>query len=389
MMAISFHRLLSRAAKAVSFAVFVAAIVISPVCSGAPVVENERAVNARADARDLAHRGRIDDAVAKLERVARQFRRTDEGAGCQFDAARLRHLSTDWLGAFEAYQVLMNDFPGSRYNGEAIDAQYRIAEQVVKAIKADDEGKLPVDVGQKLPDKDTTEKMLRLLLANAGQHERAPAARYLLGIFLQRHGKPADAIEAFEDVAEKHAGHPLADDAAFQVGMIHWKSMTTTRDTRPVTQARLAFQDFLLRHPASDRVSEARHRLALLREKETGEMERIAAFYEKTGKPAAAAYYRDQAIALAATPVIPPDRETLYRQLDEDELVSFRDLVLPEDEAEAAMKESKKAGTPEAAPDVEPSSLPSLDDPPPGAEPLPPESELPGAPVDAPQPNSP
>lgn len=372
-----------------AFAVLLIVCLPTRPCPAAPANENERAVTVRAEARDLAHRGRVDDAVAKLERVARRFRRTEEGAGCQFDAARLRHLSTDWLGAFEAYQVLMNDFPGSRYNGEAIDSQYRLAEQIVKAIKADDEGRLPVDIGQKLPDKDTTEKMLRLLLANAGQHERAPAARYLLGVFLQRHGKSADAIETFEDVAEKHAGHSLADDAAFQIGMIHWNSKETTRDSRPVTQARLAFQDFLLRHPASDRVAEARHRLALLRENETGEMERIAAFYEKTGKPVAAAFYRDRAAALAATPVIPPDRETLYRQLDEDELVAFEDLVLPEDEAEAAMKEIRKTTGEAAAPAGGSKALPSLDDPLPGAEPIPPESELPGAAAGNTQPKDP
>jgi outer membrane protein assembly factor BamD (BamD/ComL family) len=388
-MAIPHHIPLGRAAKAVSFAVFVGAFLLAGFSRGALPVENERAVNVRADARDLAHRGRIDEAVAKLERVARQFRRTEEGAGCQFDAARLRHLSTDWLGAFEAYQVLMNDFPGSRYNKDAIDAQYRLAEQVVKALKAEGEGKLPVDVGQKLPDKDTTEKMLRLLLVNAGQHERAPAARYLLGIFLQRHGKPEDAIEAFEDVAEKHAGHPLADDAAFQVGMIHWKAMATTKDTRPLTRARLAFQDFLLRHPASDRVAEARHRLALLREKETGEMEKIAGFYEKTGKPAAAAYYREQAANLAATPVVPPDRETLFRQLDEDELVAFEELVLPEDEAEKVMKEVEKTDQAEAPAAGAPPALPNLEDPLPGGESLPPESELPGTPVEKPRKNSP
>lgn len=378
------HLFLARVAKALSFAVIVAVSFMALPHAAAREIENERAIRVRADARDLAHRGRTDDAIAKLERVARQFRRTDEGAGCQFDAARLRHLSSDWLAAFEAYQVLMNDFPGSRYNGEAIDAQYRIAEQVVKDLKADAEGRLPEEARRKLPDKDTTEKMLLLLLANAGQHERAPEARFLLGVFRQRHGKPGDAIEAFEDIAEKHAGHPLADDAAFQVGMIHWKTMATTKDVRPVTQARLVFQDFLLRYPASDRVAEARHRLALLRDRETGEMERIAAFYEKTGKSAAAAYYREQVAKLAATSVIPPDRETLYRQLDQDELVAFENLVLPEDEAKAAMKESMAAPA-----GAEPEPLPSLDEPLPGAEPIPHRRDLPGTPASSPTPDSP
>ncbi len=351
-----------------------AIFLFSPVVQ-AQKPDNSRAVEVRALARDLAHKGQTAEAVTRLERTARQFRRTEEGAGCQFDAARLLHLGSDWLGAFEAYQVLMNDFPGSPYNGQAMDSQFRLAEQVVKALKADADGRLPVDLGQKLPDKDTTEKMLRLLLANAGQHPRAPQARYLLGIFLQRHGKAADAIAVMEEVEEKHAGHYLADDAAFQIGMIHWKQMESSRDAKAITLARRAFQNFLILHPGSDRTAEARHRLFLLREKESDELERIAAFYEKTGKPQAAEYYRRQVEKLAESEVIPRDRETLLAELADEE-IAFEDFVLPKDEA----AEAKKAET-EGKPTAPPAALPSLDDPLPGGEALPTDVELPGQPA--------
>jgi len=97
-------------------------------------------------------------------------------------------------------------------------------------------------------------------------------------------------VQEFNKFIERYPEHPLADDAAFQVAFIDYRiSRAGNRERASQERARLAFEDFLARHPASAKVPVARHLLATLRDWETARLTETAKFYERRGDSDAAA----------------------------------------------------------------------------------------------------
>lgn len=254
--------------------------------------------------RRLAFSGRTNEALGVLTQAARRAPRTETGAECLFDASTLLWHRRDWIEAFETCQQMINHFPGTRLFDHAIVRQHDLAAEVVNHHRRRSMGAAT----PRVPKPDMMVRMLRLAVENAPHHVRAPDSLFLLGGLLQESGTADDAVAVFQNLADSHPQHPLADDAAFQVVWIRWRANGDGREKGVFDKTRNAALDFLARWPESDRIDEARAVLAALDGQEVLSREKIAAFYERTGKPEAAAYYRRPA---PAGPVAGPDDATL------------------------------------------------------------------------------
>src|SRR5207302_7994242 len=86
-----------------------------------------------------------------------------------------------------------------------------------------------------------------------------------------------------------------AADAQYQIGYIWMMAARKgTTDAAATTNAKTAFQDFLLHYPHSEKASQARANLELLDHKETTSSYQVAKFYDKqTYYRAAVIYYNE------------------------------------------------------------------------------------------------
>ena len=100
---------------------------------------------------------------------------------------------------------------------------------------------------------------------------------------------------SYQNVVEKFPNDPLAADAQYQIGYI-WSQATRsgTYDPNAATKAKTGYEDFLYRHPNSEKAAQARENLKTLEHKQTSTAFEIARFYDKQKHyRAAAIYYND------------------------------------------------------------------------------------------------
>ena len=226
--------------------------------------------------------GNQADAMDVFAAVARLHPKADVAPRACLRIAELYARNREFSEAFDAAQRLIGSYPASELFSRAIEIQFAVSERVMEEYRR---RRLKDDKSQRgLPTRESASEMLRVILANGRQTEFAPRALYRLAATLDEEGRGREAIQEFNQFLEQFPDHALADDAAFQVGFIDFRlSRETNRERSARERARLAFEDFMVRHPTSEKVPEARHLLGTLRDWETQRLVQSARFYEKQG----------------------------------------------------------------------------------------------------------
>jgi outer membrane protein assembly factor BamD len=227
-------------------------------------------------------------AVTRFNSVVRLHPKSPAAPRALLRIAELYARNREFSEAFDAAQRLIEKYPASDLFARAVEVQFAVSERVMEEYRR---RRLKNDKSQRdLPDRASASEMLRVIVGNALQGELAPRALYRLAATLDEETKPREAVEEFNKFIERYPEHPLADDAAFQVAFIDYRlSRAGNRERASQERARLAFEDFLARHPASAKVPVARHLLATLRDWETTRLTEAAKFYERRGDDDAAA----------------------------------------------------------------------------------------------------
>src|SRR5438309_7244861 len=122
-------------------------------------------------------------------------------------------------------------------------------------------------------------------------------AQFNIGLAREKQNLPEMAIEAYQAVINKFPNEPVAADAQYQIGYI-WlmAARKGTTDAAATTNAKTAFQDFLLHYPHSEKAAQARANLDLLEHKETTSSYEVAKFYDKQKYYRAAVIYYNEVI---------------------------------------------------------------------------------------------
>ncbi len=233
-------------------------------------------------------------AVSTFHKVVNRYRQSPLAPQAQFRIAQLYERNRQHAEAFEAYQVLIDHFPESDLYTRALDSQYRIADRVLDAYSLR-ERKGSDRIEEPLKDEKLASRMLRILIENGRFSERAPEARFRLGVALEKEEWPRTAIEEHEKYLDDYPRHSLADEAAFQIAYINYKLCRDRNQEDSLRKAaQLGFLYFVEVYPESPKVPMASHLLAELDSIEFNALVREARFYDDQGDiKSATIYYRD------------------------------------------------------------------------------------------------
>ena len=254
--------------------------------------EEEMSGNAQelfSKAQELEKEGNASGAIKAYRSLVRRHPQDTLAAGSLYRMAQLHEQLRQYLKAAQAYSILAEKFPKSERFDESIEALFRIGEMYLAGKKVKILG---------IPFKSSMEEAANIFMAIirvAPYGKYAARATFDLGRAREKQQSNDAALAAYQAVVEKFPNDPLAIDAQYQIGYI-WSQTTRTGtyDPNAAAKAKTGFQDFLYRHPNSEKAAQARENLNRMESKQTSNSFEIARFYDKQKHyRAAAIYYND------------------------------------------------------------------------------------------------
>ena len=250
-----------------------------------------------AEARAMAAEAAGDEAAGNAAKaaktylkIAKEFPLSSVAADAAFQSGQLYEKAAKPEKAFDAYQEFITRFKADKRFQAALDRQFAMA---MACKDGQFTGKilgLPTGVSR-----NETIEMLETIASNAPRSRMAGQARIAVADFYKKTGDVAKAVAAYQKIVDEMPGTPEASEAQFRIGETYQaKAEQKSKDRTTVTTAREAYEDYILQNPKGERASEAQSHITALGSKEAKETFEIARFYERIGKPQAAAlYYRE------------------------------------------------------------------------------------------------
>lgn len=200
--------------------------------------------------------------------------------------------------AYEAYSTYLSKYPRGDDFESVVESMFKIAKLFLEGQKKKLLGiPLASSMGR-------AETMFEGIVKRAPFSKWAPLAQFNLGQALEKQGKYAEAIAAYQQVIIRYSTDAIAADAQYQIGYVRLKEHREgSYDRASASKAREAFEEFINRHPESEKVPQARENMKTLEGSQTRGILEIAKFYDKTKNyRAAVIYYNDVIKAEPDTP---------------------------------------------------------------------------------------
>ncbi len=270
----------------------------------------------------LERAGNPSRALASYKEIANRYPGTASAPRALFRMAKMQEVDRP-QDAFKIYQKLIENYPQSPDFAAAIESQYKIAALFLDGRKVRLLG-FPM-----LPSMAKAEEMFEQVLKNAPFTQWAPLAQFGLGQALEKQGKHQEAIAAYQLVVDKFPASDVADDALYQIGYVYQSvSKGGEYDQSATEKAQDAFQDFAIRYPESEKITQAAENISSLETKQTQSSLSIGKFYEKTRNPRAAAiYYR---LAIDEAPQSAEGQEAAKRLAQLEAKLGREKIEIPE-----------------------------------------------------------
>ena len=303
--------------------------------------------------------GDLTGAIKMYRALVRRHPHDTLAPGALYRMGQLLEEKHDYLKAAQAYDILAEKFPKSEHFDDSIGAMFRIGEMYLAGKKIKILG-IPLKASM-----DHAADIFQGIVRAAPYGKYAPRALFNMGRAREKQGANEAAITSYQDVIEKFPNDPVAVDAQYQIGYIYAQaSRSGTNDPNAAAKAKTGFEDFLYRHPNSEKSAQARENLKAIEHKQTSTAFDIARFYDKQKKYRAAAIYYNDVIRQQ-----PDSKEGDHAKKRISELrAKLGDAALqpPAVTAAAANKKNKKGETaanhPSSQPDAHTDApLPSAD----------------------------
>jgi len=252
---------------------------------------NQTALELYGTAQTAEKQGNLKRAIGAYKNIVRKYPRDALAASALYRAAELEERRGNYLAAADAYRQLVERYPESPRFDEAIEAQFRIGEMYLAGKKKRILG-IPLGKSQ-----DRAVTIFASVVRTAPYGKYTARAQFDIGLAREKQNLPEMAIEAYQAVVNKFTNEPVAADAQYQIGYIWFLAARKgTTDAAATTNAKTAFQDFLLHYPHSEKAPQARANLDLLEHKETKSSYEVAKFYDKQKYYRAAVIYYNEVI---------------------------------------------------------------------------------------------
>jgi outer membrane protein assembly factor BamD (BamD/ComL family) len=258
-------------------------------------VQEAAAASMVRDAKTAASTGNNGRAQSLYKDVVHRYRFTQSAAEAQFELALLTRREGKLENAYEAFQKFIDDYRSSPRFNEAIQQQFEIAEEAKAGKKQPRMLVIPMKL-----DKSTLVKFYQGVIRNSPYGKYAPYAQFAIGEVYQDDGDKPAANAAYQQVVENYPNTQLAAEAQFRIGAISSAAARKTQDASNLVTARDALETYKASNPGGERSGEADSTIKELNSSEAARSLEIAKFYEKSGKPKAAAIYYNEALKLGA-----------------------------------------------------------------------------------------
>src|SRR6184192_1393224 len=235
--------------------------------------------------------GNIKRAIKAYKSLVKHHPKDALAPSALFRSAQLQEQVHNYTPAAEAFLQLVERYPSSPNFEPAIEAQFRIGEIYLNGKKL---RVLGIPIASSL---DRAITIFASVVRTAPYGKYTARAQFDIGLAREKQNLPEMAIEAYQAVVNKFTNEPVAADAQYQIGYIWFLAARKgTTDAAATTNAKTAFQDFLLHYPHSEKASQARANLELLEHKETTSSYQVAKFYDKQKYYRAAVIYYNEVI---------------------------------------------------------------------------------------------
>ncbi len=243
-------------------------------------------------AQDFEAAGDYKKAMASYRNLVKTWPTSGAAPKAQIKIADLYLASGQSEAAYKAYGKYISDHPEGEEFEAAVEGQFRVANGFL-------DGERRRVFGVKTFSSMTrAQEMFEEIVKNAPFSKFAPMSQFNIGRSLEKQGKLDEAVEAYRVAAEKYPGDEVAADAQYQIGYIlHQSAQKGSNDDAARMKAREAFEDFLLRHPNSEKVSQANENLQSLASEDVRKVLDIGRFYERTGNYKAAVIYYEEVLS--------------------------------------------------------------------------------------------
>ncbi|MDQ2868491.1 MAG: outer membrane protein assembly factor BamD [Verrucomicrobiota bacterium] len=363
-----------------------AAIVFKPNQKAKYVAPGEAEVNGTAqelftDAQEAERKGNKKRAIKDYKAIVKKYPKDTLAPGAIYRAGQLWEEENDLLRAAGAYRVLVEQYPQSVNFENAIEAQFRIGEIYLAGKKLRLFG-IPLTTSM-----DRAVDVFAAIVRTAPYGKYTARAQFDIGLARQKQGADAAALDAFQAVVDKYPKEPIAADAQYQIGYLHYSNTRRgSNDAGSINKAETGFQDFLFRYPKSEKANQAEQDLNRLEQRATTDAFKVAKFYDKQKKYRAAVIYYNEVIRQqpSSTASVRAKRriDQIRAKVGEDALQPAIATVDPKKKRIASSGGNSK-GKPEFRGDSDVAPLP----PPEQDASLPPPASLASPPTTAPEPS--
>ena len=258
----------------------------------------------------LENAGNLDEAARVYKNLVKTNGFSAAAPKAQFHLGKTLERKGNYKDAFKAYTDYTTKYPRGGEFDAVIQAQFDIAKLYLTGQKKKKVlGIIPSS------DANQAKEMFEAIVKRAPYHKLAPLAQFNVGQSLEKEGKPAEAIGAYQEVITRYPGDPVADDAQYQIGYVQYhETQDGSNDQNARLRAREAFEDFVNRYPNSEKVSQARQNIQSLSGNDVKGTLGIAKFYDKTKNYRAAVVYYNEVIRVSPAS---PESDQSRKRIDE------------------------------------------------------------------------
>jgi outer membrane protein assembly factor BamD len=234
-------------------------------------------------------------ALRAARRVVRMWPLSDYAPHAQYLVGRSLEATDKDEKAFDAYQVVVEQYPKSAEYEDVLWRQYAIATRFLNGQWAKLWGYVPYP-----PSMDQPADMFEKIVKSGPYSDVAPHAQLRIGAAREKQKDYPAAVKAYEVAADRYQDQPvIAADALYREGISYAKQAATAEyDQNTASQAIATFTDFVTLYPDDRRAPQAQRIIAALKSQQVQGNFKIAQFYENFKKWDGAVIYYNEVLQL-------------------------------------------------------------------------------------------
>jgi outer membrane protein assembly factor BamD len=234
-------------------------------------------------------------ALRAAHRVVRMWPLSDYAPHAQYLVGRCLEARGRDEMAFNAYRVIIEQYPKSAEYEDVLWRQYAIASRFLNGEWPKLWGYIPYP-----PSMDQPAGMFDKIVKSGPYSDVAPHAQLRIGAAREKQKDYPAAVKAYEVAADRYQDRPaIVADALYRQGLSHAKEAATAEyDQNTAAQAIAAFTDFITLYPDDRRAPQAQRIITRLKSQQVQGNYEIARFYERSKKWDGAVIYYNEVLQL-------------------------------------------------------------------------------------------